>query len=71
MPETKEQAIKRAKREGFAENLVVKATKGNKGWFIAPHGVTHTKAKRAYADCRAEGGSKSVCAAVSWKIQKG
>lgn len=66
--ETKAQALKRAKREGFESNLVVKAKGG--GYFITPHGITKAKAKRAYADCRAQGGSKSECAAVSWNLEK-
>ncbi len=71
MPETKAEALKRASKEGYSENLVVKATKGNKSWYIAPHGLKSAKSKRAYADCRAQGGSKSECAAVSWNIEKG
>ncbi len=66
--ETKKQALARAKKENFAENLVVKAKGG--GYFIAPHGITKAKAKRAYADCRAQGGSKSECASVSWNVEK-
>lgn len=68
MPETKEQAERRAKREGFPLSQVTKAKTG--GYFIAPHGITKQKAKNAYADCRAAGNNQAVCASVAWEIQR-
>lgn len=68
MPETKSGARARAKKGGFPASSVTKSKKGS--YFIAPHGVTSSKAKRAYADCRAGGGKKSTCAAVAHNIQK-
>lgn len=68
MPETRSGARARAKRLGFPMSNVVKAKSG--GYFIAPRGVTKAKAKRAYADCRAKGGSQGVCAAVSHKVNR-
>jgi len=69
MPETRTNALKRAKAHGFPKSAVVKAP-GTKHYFIAPHGVTTSKAKRAYAGCREGGGSQSTCAAVSHNVQK-
>lgn len=68
MPESKKNAEARAKREGFPKSSVVKSKEG--GYFIAPHGVSESKAKRAYADCRGKGGDKGTCAAISHNIQK-
>lgn len=68
MPETRSGARARAQRLGFPLSNVVKARTG--GYFIAPRGVTAGKAKRAYAGCRAGGGSKSMCAAVAHRVQK-
>ena len=73
MPETKAEALRRASRINFDRNLVVKATSGkNAGnYFIAPQGITKQKAKTAYANCRSNGGDKSVCASIALKIEKG
>lgn len=49
MPETRQHALHRASRLGFAASSVIKA-KNHGGYFIAPHGVTSTKAKHAYAN---------------------
>ena len=67
MPESKQHAKERAKKLGFNQSQVVK---GEEGYFIAPRGVTSTKAKKAYAKCREGGGDKDVCSAVSHNIQK-
>lgn len=67
MPETKAGATKRARRVGIPTSHVVK---GKAGYFIAPHGVTKAKAKRAYAGCRSGGGSKAMCAGVAHKVQR-
>jgi hypothetical protein len=58
MPETRSGALARAKRLHFPRSQVVKAKSG--GYFIAPHGVTSSKAKHAYAECRSKGGAKST-----------
>lgn len=68
MPETKEQALARAKAEGFPASQVVASDKG--GYFIAPNGVTAATAKKAYANCRQNGGDKSQCAAAAHIVQK-
>lgn len=68
MPETKEQAIARAKAEGFPVSQVVASTKGN--YFIAPNGVKAKHAKQAYANCRENGGNKEKCAIASHIVQK-
>ena len=68
MPESKRDALRRAKRLGFNKSQVVKSPKN--GYFIAPKGVKSTKAKNAYAKCRAEGGEKGTCAAIAHKIDK-
>lgn len=66
--ETKEEALTRAKEEGFPAGNVVQSDDG--GWFIAPHGIKTLKAKRAYANCRADGGEKGTCAAVAHDLDK-
>lgn len=68
MGETKEQALARAKREGFPASQVVASTKGN--YYIAPNGVTAPHAKLAYANCRENGGDQSKCAIASHIVQK-
>lgn len=68
MPESKEQALARAKKLGFPASQVVKSDKG--GYFIAPEGVTAPSAKTAYANCRATGKAKSECARISHVVQK-
>lgn len=68
MPETRSGARARAQRLGFPLSNVVKASSG--GYFIAPMGVTKASAKHAYAECRAGGGSKSVCAGVAHKVNR-
>lgn len=65
MPESKAEALKRAKRLGFPASSVVK---GNGGYFIAPHGVTTAAGKRAYAECRAKGGAKEKCARIAHDV---
>lgn len=68
LPETKEQAIARAKAEGFPVSQVVASTKGN--YYIAPNGVKAIHAKQAYANCRENGGNKEKCAIASHIVQK-
>lgn len=67
MPETKARAKKRAKQLGISTANV---TKGETGYFIAPAGVTHSNAKRLYADCRSKGKSKAMCAKLAHTLQK-
>ena len=67
MPETKGHALDRAKREGFNKSSVVKSEKG--GYFIAPNGIETTAGKKAYANCRADGGSKEDCAKIAWTVE--
>jgi len=68
MPASKKSTQKRAKRLGFPKSNVVKAKKG--GYYIAPKGVKSSGAKKAYANCRAGGGSKAKCARISHSVQK-
>lgn len=68
MPESKESALARAKREGFPTSSV---QKGKKGYYIIPHGITNSKARRAYLHARDLGVSPAVAAAIAWAIQKG
>jgi hypothetical protein len=68
VPESRESAIARAKREGFPETSVMK---GEKGWYIIPHGITSAKAKRAYIHCRDSGSDPNICAAMAHTLQKG
>lgn len=68
LPETKSEARKRAKAEGFPMSSVVQSDDG--GWFIAPHGITSSAAKEAYANCRADGGDKEKCAKIAWSVQE-
>jgi len=51
MPETKQAAAARAAKQGFKKSSLVK---GQKGWYIAPHGVTG-KWRNMYADLRDQG----------------
>jgi len=66
MPESKREALIRAKKEGFPANSV---EEGEKGWYIVPHGITSAKARRAYVACRDGGGEASTCAAVAHNVQ--
>lgn len=68
MPETKTAAKKRAKKRGIPVSNVVKADDDE--YFIAPAGVTKAAAKKAYANCRAKGGSKEKCAKISHTVNK-
>lgn len=67
MPETKEVALARAKREGFPESSV---QEGEKGWYIVPHGITNEKARRAYLHARDAGNDPAKAAAIAWHVQK-
>ena len=64
--ETREQAEKRARELGIPISQVVKS---DKGYFIAPQGMTTTSAKMAYAKCRADGKGKEYCAKIAWSIE--
>lgn len=66
--ESRAHAKKRARKLGFKQAQVVKSKKG--GYFIAPRAATSTKAKKAYAGCRASGGEKAVCSAIAINLQK-
>ncbi len=66
MPESKRDALKRAKKEGFPPSSV---QEGKDGWFIIPHDIIDPKAQRAYIHCRENGGTASTCAAVAHVLQ--
>lgn len=65
--ETKNEAMNRAIMEGFYKSSVVEADSG--GWYIAPKGITSHEAKKAYANCRADGGGKEKCAKIAWSVE--
>ena len=67
MPESKESALARAKREGFPDSSV---QKGEKGWYIIPHGITNEKAKRVYIQARDAGNPPEMAAKIAWHVQK-
>lgn len=67
MPESKEAALERAKREGFPESSV---QKGEKGWYIIPHGITNAKAKSVYIQARDAGNNSAQSASIAWHVQK-
>ena len=64
---TKKSAEQTAKKLGIPKSNVVKT---DKGYFIAPAGITSSGAKKAYANIRAKGKSKKYSAKVAWTIQK-
>ena len=68
MPETKAEAIRRARAGGFPVKDVTRSANGN--YFIPPHGVTSVAGKRAYANCRDHSGDKGKCAAISHVVDK-
>jgi len=68
MPETKSQALARAKKIGYPKSTVVQAK--NKDWFIAPRGIQSAGAKKAYANCRTSSSNKAKCAAIAWTVEK-
>lgn len=68
MPETKTEAIARAKELGIPTTQVVKSTEGS--YFIAPRGISSTGAKKAYAECREKSSDKVKCSRIAWSIEK-
>jgi len=68
MPESRKNALKRARKLGFKSSSVTSAGKGE--YFIAPKGIEGKGAKKAYAKCRSDGGSQEKCAKISWFIEK-
>jgi len=68
MPQrSKKIALKRAKRLGFPKSSVTKAKKG--GYYIAPHGVKSSAGKKAYAESRARGMSKTRSAKIAHHVE--
>lgn len=67
MPETRTEALRRAKRAGFPASNVVK---GSRGYYIAPRGLKTQRAKRAYAELRSHGRSKSSAAKIAHSVDK-
>lgn len=69
--ETRLQAKKRAKKLGFPQSSVVKATTGKSkdGYFIAPRGLKKSASKRAYANLRSSGMSKERAAKIAWSVE--
>jgi hypothetical protein len=68
MPESRKNALRKAKRLGFKPSSVTKASPGR--YFIAPKGLTKKGAKGAYASCRDSGGSAEKCARIAWSVEK-
>jgi len=67
MPETRSQALRRARELGFPKSTVVQAKNGD--WFIAPQGIKSQGAKVAYANCRLTTSDKAKCASIAWSIE--
>lgn len=67
MPETKQNALRRAKFGGFPSSNVVR---GKTGYFIAPKGIHSSGAKSAYASCRSNSSDKEKCAKIAWSVEK-
>lgn len=67
MPETKSQALARAKKIGYPKSTVVQAR--NKDWFLLRVALNLWQL-RAYANCRMTNENKGQCAGVAWKVQK-
>lgn len=68
MPETRKQAEERAEKLGFPKSSVYCLEKDNK-CYIAPHGITTTAAKKAYAEARARGESKERSAKIAHSVE--
>lgn len=69
-PESEEDCRARARRLGFPQSQCVQADTGDKGWYIAPNGITKHAAKKAYANARADGKDKETAAKIAWTVQK-
>lgn len=67
MPESKSHALKRAKRLKFPKSSV---TKGRRGYFIAPRGVSSRAGKRTYAGLRSRGASKAKAARIAHYVNR-
>lgn len=67
MPETREEALKRATKHGFPRENVVATKKGD--YYIAPHGIKEKALQRAYAEIRAKGNSKEKSAKIVWAMK--
>lgn len=67
MPESKKEALKRAKKKGFPSSNVVK---GDESYFISPHGVTSTRGKKTYAALRSKGKDKATAAKIAHSVDK-
>jgi hypothetical protein len=66
MPESKQKAMSRAKSLHYPQKNVVKSKTG--GYYIAPRGLHHVKARHAYADLRIEGYTKESAARLAHYI---
>jgi len=71
MPQTKEEALRQARREGFPESNVIQATDGehNGMYFIAPKGIKCDKIKQVYANLRSNGSDAESASKIVWSIQ--
>jgi len=56
-----------AKKKGFSESSI---TKGEKGYYLAPHGVTTAAGKKTYANARDKGMSQESAAKISHSVDK-
>lgn len=73
MPETYQDAVKRATKLGYKLSNLVKADDDDpKSWFIAPTGIKSDEAKKAYAKCRQDKpeNQKDQCAKIAWSVEK-
>lgn len=69
MPESRKDALARAKRLNFPKSSVVKSNIDNSN-YIAPRGVTTEAGKKAYADTRARGKGKEESAKIAHSVEK-
>lgn len=72
IPETKTKARSRARKLGFPQSSITKATSGSaKGkYFLSPRGIKKAGAKRTYANLRSSGASKEKAARIAWSVQQ-
>lgn len=72
MPESRAEALKRAKKEGFPASSVKCADRAGKHCYILPHGIEEASAaaKQAYVDSRERGLSSESAAKVAWTVQR-
>ena len=69
MPENRKAAERRAKELGFPKSNVI-CLEGDNKCYIAPMGIKSYKAKKAYAELRAQGKSQEDAAKIAHSIDE-